>query len=72
LEEIVELTVPDKRDYDTVGGLVVAVMGRVPEVGDAVVIEDLRIEVIRADPRRVYRVQIRKLPRADAPAEERV
>ena len=35
LEILCGLKVPDKRDYDTVGGLVVATLARLPKVGDA-------------------------------------
>ncbi len=70
LETLCDLKIPEKRDYDTVGGLVVATLGRLPKVGDGITIDDLRFEVIRADPRRVYRVHIRRLPMAETPEVE--
>src|ERR671914_467270 len=39
---------------DTVGGFLIAHLGRLPKRGEAVVIEGLRIQVLRADSRRVY------------------
>ena len=47
-------------DVDTVGGLVSALAGKVPQAGDQVEHPGgLRIEVIAADPRRVIRVRLR-------------
>lgn len=48
----------DERDFDTVGGLVVSNLGRVPVEGESVRFGDLRIDVVKADPRRVYTVRI--------------
>src|SRR5262252_9366362 len=39
---------------DTVGGLVIAQLGRLPKRGESVLIEGLRFNVLRADSRRVY------------------
>jgi len=54
-----------ERDYDTVGGFVTAVLGRVPAKGEAFDHAGLRVEIVEADPRRVRRVRIhRKAPGA--------
>jgi CBS domain containing-hemolysin-like protein len=58
LERIFGLTL-EERDFDTVGGLVVSTLGRVPEQGESLRVDRLTIEVLHADPRRVYRVRIR-------------
>jgi CBS domain containing-hemolysin-like protein len=58
LERIFGLTL-EERDFDTVGGLVVSTLGRVPEQGESLEVGGLAIEVVHADPRRVYRVRIR-------------
>jgi CBS domain containing-hemolysin-like protein len=57
-----------QREFDTVGGLVVSTLGRVPEEGETLEIDRLWIEVVKADPRRVYRVRIRSLPERRDPA----
>ncbi|MCX8086332.1 MAG: CBS domain-containing protein [Rhodocyclaceae bacterium] len=41
-------------NYDTVGGLVIHTLGRLPKRNEVVVLEGLRIQVLRADSRRVY------------------
>ena len=48
--------------YDTVGGLLISRLGRLPKRGEAITIEGLRFQVIRADSRRLYVVQVQKLP----------
>ena len=49
------------RDFDTVGGLVVSGFGRVPSKGESIDLHGLRIEVLKADPRRVHKVRVRPL-----------
>jgi magnesium and cobalt transporter len=39
---------------DTVGGMVISHLGRLPKRGETIVIEGLRFQVLRADSRRVY------------------
>ena len=52
-----------EEDIDTVGGLVIAIAGRVPRRGDVIRLTDAYdIEVIAADPRRVKRVRFRPRP----------
>ncbi|TRW43788.1 hemolysin family protein [Georgenia yuyongxinii] len=45
--------------YDTLGGFVMAGLGRVPEVGDSVTWDDLVLTVTALDGRRVDRVEVR-------------
>lgn len=56
------VTVPEDATYETVGGFVMAVLGRVPVVGDVVDIDGWRITVVDMDGRRVDRLAFR--PRA--------
>ena len=44
-------------DYDTIGGLVVAAFGRLPEVGETVVIEGWEFKVMAADNRRLHAME---------------
>jgi len=52
-------------DYDTVGGLVIDRFGRLPKRGEALIIEHLRFQVLRADSRRLHVVQVQRLPGRD-------
>ncbi len=49
-------------EYDTVGGLVIRHFGRLPKRGEVVELEGLRIQVLRADSRRVYTLIVERLP----------
>jgi magnesium and cobalt transporter len=51
-------------EFDTVGGLVIHRFGRLPKRGESVVIDGLRFTVLRADSRRLYTVQVERLPEA--------
>ena len=52
-------------DFDTVGGLVIARFGRLPKRGEALTIDQLRFQVLRADSRRLHVVQVQRLPGRD-------
>jgi magnesium and cobalt transporter len=45
---------------DTVGGLVISHLGRLPKRGEALAIDGLRFQVLRADSRRVYTLLVDK------------
>src|SRR5436189_632552 len=45
---------------DTIGGIVIAHLGRLPKRGETVTIEGLRFQVLRADSRRVYTLLVDK------------
>lgn len=49
----------EERDYDTVGGFVTSALGRVPSVGETFSAKGLSVEIVEADPRRVWRVRAR-------------
>ena len=48
------------QEQDTVAGLVIAHLGRVPKRGETLAMDGLRIQVLRADSRRVYTLLIDK------------
>ena len=47
-----------KRDYQTVAGLVLDKLGRLPEIGDSFVVRDYRFEVLDLDGRRIDKVLV--------------
>jgi putative hemolysin len=58
-KEIVEIEkLPDEERYQTVGGLVMASLGRIPVAGDSVEVRGLRLEVVDMDERRVDKVLV--------------
>ena len=67
IDELTELVDPaleleDDEEYDTLGGFVYHRIGRVPVVGDAVVVEPFLITVIKVSGRRVGKVRVRWTP----------
>lgn len=52
------LTVPESPAYETVGGFVMARLGRVAAVGDVVEVDHVRVTVERMEGRRIDRVRI--------------
>jgi CBS domain containing-hemolysin-like protein len=54
----VNLEIPEDPDYETVAGYVMLQLGRIPEEGDEVRIEDARIVVERMHGRRVERLRL--------------
>jgi CBS domain containing-hemolysin-like protein len=55
--------------FETVGGYVLARVGRVPSVGESFEIDGLHVEVLDAERRRIHRVRFRKA--TQAPVETR-
>ena len=54
--------VPDDGAYETVGGFVMAALGRIPRPGDEVAVDGFRVRVERMDGRRVDRVRLATVP----------
>jgi CBS domain containing-hemolysin-like protein len=57
----------DERDFDTVGGLVVSELGRVPHQGETLEFRALHIEVLEVDGRRIRLVRIVPQATGDVP-----
>ncbi|PWJ24452.1 CBS domain containing-hemolysin-like protein [Branchiibius hedensis] len=56
--------IPEGPNYETVGGFVMASVGRVPRVGDEVAVDGWTVRVLSMDHRRVDRVQVSPSPSA--------
>jgi magnesium and cobalt transporter len=52
-------------EYDTVGGLVIRHFGRLPKRGEVVEVDGLKIQVLRADSRRVHTLVVERLPKSE-------
>jgi magnesium and cobalt transporter len=53
-------------DYDTVGGLVMHELGRLPRRGETLDFAGLRFKVVRGDRRRLHTLEVSRLPQAQA------
>ncbi len=56
----------DDGDYETVAGYVIARLGRIPEIGDAVRVGDARLEVSAMEGRRITQVAVSATPAFEA------
>lgn len=63
LREATELMVPSAPTYETLGGLVMAELGRVPRSGDAIQVGEVLLTVGRMEGRRIDRLRIRSVDR---------
>jgi magnesium and cobalt transporter len=50
-------------EFDTIGGIVTDRFGRVPKRGEAVEIDGLRFEVLRADARQAHLFLVNRVPK---------
>lgn len=72
IDELVDclgLNPPGDADYHTAAGLVLDVMGKVPEIGDEVVVRGWRFRVEAMDGNRIDRIQVAPLADTDAPGD---
>jgi CBS domain containing-hemolysin-like protein len=58
LAEVTALVVPDDGPYETLGGLVMMVLGRIPAVGDEIDVPGVRLRIEQMAGRRVERVRV--------------
>lgn len=66
-----DLELPEGEGYTTVGGLVIALAGRIPQTGEKFTAEDgAELEVLEATPRRVRKVALKKPEVAERSASE--
>jgi CBS domain containing-hemolysin-like protein len=57
VEHLLQVEFTD-RDFDTVGGMVVAAFGRVPQAGETIVTNGIHVTVLQSDRKRVNRVRV--------------
>jgi len=58
LNKVLHLEVPESDEYDTVGGLLLSLLGHVPAAGEHCDLNGVRFTVLEADERRVNRVRV--------------
>ena len=61
LNKVLDLDVPESEDYETIGGLLFTMMGRVPEKGEQYDLNGVRFTILEADERRINRVKVTKV-----------
>ncbi len=69
VEETLDIDIPDG-EFDTLGGLIMSELGRMPEEKDEIVCYGYKFIVEEMDERRIDRVRIEKLPEEDEASEK--
>jgi len=70
LKEDYHVQLPESPDYETLGGLLIALLQKMPQVGDEVVVEEKRLRVVEMVGKRIAKVRLQEPP--PAPKEEEV
>jgi len=61
IEDFFHATLPEG-EYDSLGGLIIQQLGRLPETGTSLTLDDLVFEVLAADARRILSVKVSRKP----------
>jgi len=71
VSEAVRQEFPDE-DYDTIGGLLISLLGHIPEEDECPEVEfgNLRLKVLEMDEKRISRIELKIVPAADEEGEE--
>ena len=64
LNDEFDLSLPEDEDFETVGGFVFSRMGKIPQVGERCEHDNVGIQVIAAEPRRITRLRLEVTPLA--------
>lgn len=68
-EETCGVKVPENLGVDSVGGVVVTVMGHVPRVGETTMLGDARLTILESEPTHAVRVLVEKPPPTETPPD---
>jgi CBS domain containing-hemolysin-like protein len=66
INEALGISLPEDGDYDTIGGFVFAALGKIPQVGEELMHDQVRIRVLDAEPRKINLLRI-ELVKQDQP-----
>lgn len=58
INEILGMELPEEDDYDTIGGLVIHEMKRIPKPGEKLQVGDVSIQVVASDRRRIHQLRL--------------
>jgi CBS domain containing-hemolysin-like protein len=61
VNEALKLGLPEAEDYETIGGYVLAELGRLPKTGESFTRGDFEYTVLEASDRRILKVRVRRL-----------
>jgi len=61
INEELEIELPEEEDYETIGGFVFATLGKIPAAGEEFRHENIRVEVVDAETRKIKRLRLHVL-----------
>ncbi len=62
LNDQLQIALPEDEDYETIGGYVFSRLGKIPDVGEHCAHDNIAIQVLEAEPRRIIRLRIEITP----------
>ena len=62
LREDHHVVLPESPEYETLGGLLLTTLQKIPEVGDAVLMDGKRISIVEMVGQRISKVKLKELP----------
>lgn len=62
LKEDYHIQLPESPEYETLGGFLMAILQKIPQVGDKVEIEGKRLNIVEMVGQRISKVKLEKLP----------
>ena len=65
LNDELNIELPEDEDYETIGGFVFSTLGKIPSVGETCAHQNVGIQVIGAEPRRITHLRLRIAPIED-------
>lgn len=67
IEELLDIEVPEDADYDTLGGLIMDLLGRIPEENEhpVVVYDNVEFTVVLIEEHRIVKVHAKRLPKPE-------
>jgi|FLYL01.1.fsa_nt_gi CBS domain containing-hemolysin-like protein len=68
INEMFDVEIQRNGDFDSVGGLIINELGRLPNVGDTVAVNGIQMKVLSVSGRRVRKVRITKTEEHETPA----
>ena len=70
LNDALKLEIPEDEDYDTVAGLVISELGRIPVANEDLLAYNARLTVLEADERKITRLRVEVLEEGEADETE--
>lgn len=70
VNELLPIPLPEDDDYETVGGFILSILGRIPETGENLLYQRYNIEITKSSDRRIEEVKLTLLPEQKNEDEE--